>query len=165
MIKRWSKFNEGNTSDLFKDEINKIRKYFIEYEDDDVVSYEMYVCGYSGVKERDMSWSVNPNNGNFERWVDSQTEEANRYLDNESYRQLFLQTTELDNYPFAFCANIKIKSDGAILDDFGVEKLKDILVTWDRLRDNYDKVLINTNSHHHEYKPVSLIVYFNPIVD
>jgi len=165
MIKDWSKFNESNSSDNFRDEVNKIRQYFMEYEDDNIVSYEMYVCGYSGVKERDLHWPVNPNNGNFERWVNSALEETNRYLDNESYRQLFLQTTELDNYPFAFCANIKIKSEGAILDDFGVEKLKDILVTWDRLKDNYDKVLINMNSHHHEYKPVSLIVYFNPIVD
>lgn len=165
MIRNWKKFNESTSSDNFRDEVNNIRQYFIEYEDDDIVSYEMYVCGYSGVKERDMLWSVNPNNGNFERWIDSQTEEANRYLDNESYRQLFLQTTKLDNYPFAFCASIKIKSEGSILDDFGVEKLRDILTTWDRLRDNYDKVLIDMNAHHHEYKPVSLIVYFNPIVD
>ena len=75
MIKDWSKFNESNSTDSFKSEVNKIRQYFIEYEDEDMVSYEMYVCGFSRVKERDMLWSVNPNNGNFERWVDSQTEE------------------------------------------------------------------------------------------
>jgi hypothetical protein len=165
MIKDWSKFNESNSSDSFKDEVNKIREYFVEYEDDDVVSYSMCVCGYSGVKERDMLWSVNPNNGNFERWVQSQTEEANRYLDNESYRQLFLRTTDLDEYPFVFCATIKIKADYAILDDSGVDKLKDILVTWDRLKDSYDKVLIDMNSHHEEYKSISLNVYFNPVID
>jgi hypothetical protein len=162
MIKDWSKFNESNSSNSFKEEINKIRKFFMEYEDDDIVSYEMYVCH---LKESQMLWSVNPINGNFERWVDSQTQEANRYLDDESYRQLFLQTTDLDKYPFAFCATIKIKSDYGILDDFGVDKLKDVLVTFDRIKDDYDKVLINMNSQHKEYKPVTLKIYFNPIFD
>ena len=165
MIKDWSKFNESSSSDNFKDEVNKIRQYFLEYEDDDIVSYEMYVCGFGGVRERDMLWSVNPNNGNFERWVDSQTQEANRYLDNESYRQLFLQTTDLDKYPFIFSAGIKIPAEDSILDDIGVDKLQDVLTTWNRLKDNYDKVLIDLNSQSHTYKPVSLKVYFNPIVD
>jgi hypothetical protein len=164
MIKDWSKFNESASSDNFKSEVQKIRSYFVEYEDDNIVSYSMCVCGYSGVGERDMLWSVNPNNGNFERWVQSQTEEANRYIDNESYRQLFLQTTDLDKYPFVFCTTIKIKAD-YVLDDFGVDKLKDILVTWDRLKDSYDKVLIDLNSQHKDYKPVMINVYFNPIVD
>ena len=130
MIKDWSKFNESNSSNSFKEDINKIRKFFIEYEDDDIVSYEMYVCGFdTRVKERDMLWSVNPNTGNFERWLDSQTQEADRYLDDE-YRELFLHTTDLDKYPFAFCATIKIKSENSVLDDFGVDKLKDVLVTF-----------------------------------
>lgn len=162
MIKRWSKFNESTSSDNFRDELNKIREYFLEYEDDDIVSYEMYVCGQ---KENAMLWSVNPNNGNFDRWTNSQTEEADRYIDNEYYRHLFLHTSDLDKYPFVFCAKIKIKSDYGILDDFGVDKLKDILVTFDRLKDSYDKVLINMNSQHNEYKPVSIKVYFNPVVD
>ena len=167
MIKDWSKFNESNSTDTFKSEVNKIRQYFLEYEDDDIISYEMYVCGFSSsrVKERDMLWSVNPNNGNFERWVDSQTEEANRYLNDESYRQLFLQTSDLDKHPFVFCANIKIKSENSVLDDFGVDKLKDVLVTWDRLKDDYDKVLIDLNSQHKDYKPMMIKIYFNPIVD
>ena len=154
MIKDWSKFNESNSSNSFKEDINKIRKFFIEYEDDDIVSYEMYVCGFdTRVKERDMLWSVNPNTGNFERWLDSQTQEADRYLDDE-YRELFLHTTDLDKYPFAFCATIKIKSENSVLDDFGVDKLKDVLVTFDRIKDDYDKVLINMNSQHNDYKPV-----------
>jgi hypothetical protein len=137
----------------------------MEYEDDDIVSYEMYVCGFdTRVKERDMLWSVNPNTGNFERWVDSQTQEADRYLDDE-YRELFLHTTDLDKYPFAFCATIKIKSENSVLDDVGVDKLKDVLVTFDRIKDYYDKVLINMNSQHNDYKPVSVKVYFNPVVD
>ena len=165
MIKNWSIFNESSSYDNFKDEVNKIRQYFLEYEDDDIISYEMYVCGFgSRVKERDMLWSVNPNNGNFERWVDSQKEEANRYLDDE-YRQLFLHTNDLDKYPFAFCATIKIKSENSVLDDFGVDKLKDVLVTWDRLKDDYDKVLIDLNSQHKDYKPMMIKVYFNSIVD
>lgn len=162
MIKKWSKFNENVSSDNFKDEVNKIRQYFMEYEDENMVSYEMYVCGQ---KENEMLWSVNPNNGNFERWLDSQTEESGRYLDNESYRQLFLQTSDLDRYPFVFSAKIKIPSTDSVLNDVGVEKLEDVLVTWKRLKDDYDKVLIDMNSQHKEYKPVSLKVYFNPIVD
>lgn len=165
MIKDWLKFNESNSSNSFKEEINKIRKFFMEYEDDDIVSYEMYVCGSdTRVKERDMLWSVNPNTGNFERWVDSQTQEADRYLDDE-YRELFLHTNNLDKYPFAFSATIKIKSENGVLDDFGVDKLKDVLVTFDRIKDDYDKVLINMNSQHNDYKPVSIKVYFNPVVD
>ena len=164
MIKDWSKFNESNSTDSFKSEVNKIRQYFLEYEDEDMVSYEMYVCGFSRVKERDMLWSVNPNNGNFERWVDSQTQEANRYLSNESYRQLFLKS-DLSKYPFIFSAGIKIPAEDSILDDIGVDKLQDVLTTWNRLKDNYDKVLIDLNSQSHTYKPVSLKVYFNPIVD
>jgi hypothetical protein len=165
MIKDWLKYNESNSSNSFKEEINKIRKFFMEYEDDDIVSYEMYVCGFdTRVKERDMLWSVNPNTGNFERWVDSQTQEADRYLDDE-YRELFLHTTDLDKYPFAFCATIKIKSENSVLDDVGVDKLKDVLVTFDRIKDYYDKVLINMNSQHNDYKPVSVKVYFNPVVD
>jgi len=160
MIKKWSKFNESASSDSFRDELKKIRQYFMEYEDDNIVSYEMYVCGQ---KENEMLWSVNPNNGNFERWIDSQTEEASRYLDNESYRQLFLQTQDLDKYPFVFSAKIKIPSNDSILNDVGVEKLEDVLVTWKRLKDDYDKVLIDMNSQHQNYKPVSLKVYFNPI--
>jgi len=160
MIKKWSKFNESASSDSFRDELKKIRQYFMEYEDDNIVSYEMYVCGQ---KENEMLWSVNPNNGNFERWIDSQTEEASRYLDNESYRQLFLQTQDLDKYPFVFSATIKIPATDSILNDVGVEKLEDVLVTWKRLKDDYDKVLIDMNSQHQNYKPVSLKVYFNPI--
>lgn len=162
MIKDWSKFNESTTSDNFKDEVNKIRQYFLDYEDSDIVSYEMLICGYSGVKERDLHWSVNPNNGNFDRWLNSATEEANRYLDNESYRQLFLQTENLAGYPFCFSATIKIKGSN-ILDEMGVELLEDILTTWKRLKFDYDKVLIDMNSQHQEYKPVTLKVYFNPI--
>ena len=162
MIKDWSKFNESNSTDTFKSEVNKIRQYFIEYEDDDIVSYELYVCGQ---RENQMLWSVNPNNGNFERWVNSQTEEAERYLDSESYRNLFLQTSDLDKYPFVFCADIEIKSENSVLDDFGVDKLKDVLVTWDRLKDDYDKVLIDLNSQHKDYKPMMIKIYFNPIVD
>lgn len=165
MIKNWQIFNESNSTDTFKSEVNKIRQYFLEYEDDNIVSYEILVCGFGGVKERDILWSVNPNNGNFERWVDSQTQEANRYIDNESYRQLFLRTTDLDKYPFVFCADIKIKSENSVLDDFGVDKLKDVLVTWERLKDDYDKVLIDLNSQHNDYKPIMVKVYFNPIVD
>ena len=160
MIKKWSKFNESASSDSFRDELKKIRQYFMEYEDDNIVSYEMYVCGQ---KENEMLWSVNPNNGNFERWIDSQTEEASRYLDNESYRQLFLQTQDLDKYPFVFSATVKIPATDSILNDVGVEKLEDVLVTWKRLKDDYDKVLIDMNSQHQNYKPVSLKVYFNPI--
>ncbi len=163
MIKDWSKFNESVSSDNFRDEVNKIRQYFLEYEDDDIVSYEMYVCGNQYWKENQMLSSVNPNNGNFERWVGSQTEEAERYIGNESYRQLFLQTQDLDRYPFVFSATIKIPSTDSILNDVGVEKLEDVLVTWKRLKDDYDKVLIDMNSQHQNYKPVSLKVYFNPI--
>lgn len=161
MIKDWSKFNESVSSDSFKDEVNKIRQFFIEYEDDNIISYEMYVCGQ---KENQMLWSVNPNNGNFERWLNSQTEEAERYLDNKSYQKLFLKSN-LDKYPFVFSATIKIPSTDSILNDVGVEKLEDVLVTWKRLRDDYDKVLIDMNSQHQNYKPVCLKVYFNPIVD
>lgn len=45
----------------------------------------------------------------------------------------------------------------------GVELLEDILTTWKRLKFDYDKVLIDMNSQHQEYKPVTLKVYFNPI--
>ena len=160
MIKKWSKFNESASSDSFRDELKKIRQYFMEYEDDNIVSYEMYVCGQ---KENEMGASLNQPCRNFERWIDSQTEEASRYLDDESYRQLFLQTQDLDRYPFVFSATIKIPSTDSILNDVGVEKLEDVLVTWKRLKDDYDKVLIDMNSQHQNYKPVSLKVYFNPI--
>lgn len=158
MIKDWSKFNESVSSDNFRDELNKIRQYFLEFEDNNIVSYEMYVCGQ---KENDMLWSINPNTGNFDTWVESQTEEANRYIGNESYRQLFLQTHK---YPFVFSAKIKIPAMYSNLEDSGVEKLEDVLVTWKRLKDQYDKVLIDMNSQHQDYKPVSIKVYFNPIV-
>jgi hypothetical protein len=46
MIKDWSKFNESNSTDSFKSEVNKIRQYFLEYEDDDIISYEILVCGF-----------------------------------------------------------------------------------------------------------------------
>ena len=39
------------------------------------------------------------------------------------------------------------------------------LVTWDRLKDDYDKVLIDLNSQHKDYKPMMIKIYFNPIVD
>lgn len=170
MIKDWSKFNESSSSDNFKDEVNKIRQNFLDYEDDDVISYQIYICGSGNSrsqhkKETEMNWSVNPNNGNFDRWLETQTEEASRYMRNDySYRQLF-NIGEFGEYPFALVANIKIKSNDGILDDIGVEKLEDTLATWKRLRDTYDKVLIDMNSQHQDYKPVSIKVYFNPIVD
>lgn len=162
MIRDWLNFNESNLSISFKEEIKNIRQYFLEYEDDDLVSYQIYVCGR--LKEKDLLWSVNPNSGDFTRWSQLQTEEANRYLNDESYRQLFLQTNHLNKYPFVFCANIIIKSENSILDALGVEKLQDVLTTYNRLSDNYDKVLIDLDSKHKDYKPVALKVYFNPIV-
>ena len=157
MIKRWSTFNESASSDNFRDEVNKIRQYFLEYEDDNIVSYQMYAFTRTftyGRRENEMLWSVNPNTGNFDRWVDSQTEEANRY-----------DAKDLDNYPFIFTATVKIQSAYSELDDFGVDKLKDVLTTFDRLKDSYDKVLIDMNSQNQDYKPVRLKIYFNPIVD
>lgn len=161
MIKNWQIFNESNSSDSFKQEVIRIRQYFLEYEDDNIVSYEMYVCGQ---KENEMLWSINPNTGNFDRWIESQTEEAERYLDNKSYQQLFLKS-DLDKYPFIFVATIKIPGLYSMIKDDGVEKLEDVIVTWKRLKDEYDKVVIDMNSNSQEYKPVSLKVYFNPIVD
>ena len=161
MIKNWQIFNESNSSDSFKQEVIRIRQYFLEYEDDNIVSYEMYVCGQ---KENEMLWSINPNTGNFDRWLNSQTEEAERYLDNKSYQQLFLKS-DLDKYPFIFVATIKIPGLYSMIKDDGVEKLEDVIVTWKRLKDEYDKVVIDMNSNSQEYKPVSLKVYFNPIVD
>jgi Zn-dependent M32 family carboxypeptidase len=45
MIKRWSKFNESNSVDNFKSEVEKIRSYFVEFEDDNLVTYEAKVIG------------------------------------------------------------------------------------------------------------------------
>ena len=38
-------------------------------------------------------------------------------------------------------------------------------VAYKRLKDDYDKITLDMNSNHHEYKPVTLKIYFNPIVD
>jgi hypothetical protein len=46
-----------------------------------------------------------------------------------------------------------------------IYKLEDVLVAFKRLNDEYDKVLLDMNSNHHLYKPVTLKVYFNPTVD
>ena len=51
-----------------------------------------------------------------------------------------------------------------MIDDTGVDKLEDTLSTFKRLRDEFDRVLIEMNSNHEKYKPVSIKVYFNPIV-
>ncbi len=172
MIKRWSKFNESNSTDNFKSEIEKIRSYFVEFEDDNLVSYEAKVLGLT---ENDMLWSINPNTGDFNRWLDSLTEEANRYLSSEDYRRLFLRGSEgnFGKYPFCLCANIKLKGTvdkeyyGASchLSEQGVDMLEDLLVSYKRLKDDYDKVVIDLNSSHSNYKPATLKIYFNPIVD
>ena len=41
MIKRWSKFNESNSTDNFKSEVEKIRSYFVEFEDQNAISFAM----------------------------------------------------------------------------------------------------------------------------
>lgn len=38
MIKKWSKFNESSSSDNFKSELEKIRGYFVEFEDDNNIN-------------------------------------------------------------------------------------------------------------------------------
>lgn len=172
MIKRWSKFNESNSVDNFKSEVEKIRNYFVEFEDENAISYEIKVLGST---ENDMGWSINPNTANFDNWLDRMTEEANRYLSSEDYRRLFLRGSEgnFGKYPFCLCANIRLKGnqDGEYygancnLSDEGVDMLEDLLVAYKRLRDNYDKVIINLNSSHANYKPATLKIYFNPIVD
>lgn len=127
-----------------------------------------------GKSENDMCWSINPNTGNFDRWLDSLTEEANRYLSSEDYRRLFLRGSEgnFGKYPFCFCINIKLKGEKDLqyygsacdLSDDGVDMLEELLVSYKRLKSNYDKVIINLNSSHSDYKPAIVKVYFNPIV-
>jgi hypothetical protein len=172
MIKRWSTFNESNSVDNFKSEVEKIRSYFIEFEDINSTSYEMKVIGSS---ENDMLWSINPNTGNFDRWLVSLSEEANRYLSNEDYRKLFLSSSggQLDKYPFCLCVNIKLKGEKDTkyygskcnISDDGVEMLQEILISCQRLKQGYDKVILDLNSSHSDYKPVTIKVYFNPISD
>jgi hypothetical protein len=173
MIKKWSKFNESNSTDNFKSEVQKIRSYFVEFEDDNVISYEMKVIGKS---ENDMAWPINPNTGDINRWLDvSLTGEANRYLNNEDYRRLFLIGSEgnFGKYPFCFCAHIKLKGEkdldhwgaNCTISEEGIDMLEDVLVAYKRLKDDYNRVLLDMNHSHQEYKPVTLKIYFNPIVD
>lgn len=170
MIKKWSKFNESNSVDNFKSEVQKIKSYFVEFEDLNVISYEMKVIGST---ETDMLWSINPNTGDFSRWLDSLTGEANRYLNSEDYRRLFLRGSEgnFGKYPFCLLTNIKLKGDSekwgssCTISEEGVDMLEDVLVAYKRLKDNYDKITLDMNSNHHLYKPVTLKIYFNPIID
>ena len=179
MIKRWSTFNESNSTDIFKSEVEKMREFFIEFEDSNSVTYDMKVIGSSHTmskRENDMFWGINPKSGNFDNWLMSLTAEANRYLENEDYRKLFLMSSEFSKYPFCFCVNIKLKgekdnehygsfSSNCNISEEGVEMLEDVLVAYKRLKDNYDKITIDLNSSHSVYKPVTLKIYFNPIVD
>ena len=171
-IKDWSKFNESNSTDNFKSEVEKIRSYFVEFEDDNVISYEMKVIG---ITENDMCWSINPNTANFDNWLVRLNGEANRYLNNEDYRRLFLRGSEgnFGKYPFCLCANIKLKGEkdlknggsNCAISEEGVNMLEDVLVSYKRLKDGYDKITLDMNSSHSDYKPVTLKIYFNPIVD
>ena len=177
MIKRWSTFNESNSTDIFKSEVEKMREFFIEFEDSNSVTYDMKVIGSSHTmskRENDMFWGINPKSGNFDNWLMSLTAEANRYLENEDYRKLFLMSSEFSKYPFCFCVNIKLKgekdnehygsfSSNCNISEEGVEMLEDVLVAYKRLKDNYDKITIDLNSSHSDYKPVTLKIYFNPI--
>lgn len=171
MIKKWSKFNESNSIDNFKSEVEKIRSYFVEFEDLNVISYEMRVIGST---ENDMMWSINTNTGDFNRWLEGLTAEANRYLNNKDYRRLFLRGSEgnFGKYPFCLLANIKLKGDeserwgsNCTISEEGVDMLEDVLVAYKRLKDYYDKITLDMNSNNHKYKPVTLKIYFNPIVD
>jgi hypothetical protein len=170
MIKRWSTFNESNSTDIFKSEVEKMREFFIEFEDSNSVTYDMKVIGSN---ESVMLWSINPRSGNFDNWLMSLTAEANRYLENEDYRKLFLMSSEFSKYPFCFCVDIKLKGvrdnvhygSNCNMSEEGVEMLEDVLVAYKRLKDNYDKITIDLNSSHSDYKPVTLKIYFNPIVD
>jgi hypothetical protein len=171
MIKRWSKFNESNSVDNFKSEVEKIRSYFVEFEDDNLVTYEAKVIGKSEVG---MMRSINPNSGAFDRWLSGLTEEANRYLNNEDYRKLFLPGSEgaFGKYPFCFCVNIKLPGEkdtehfgsNCTISEQGIDVLEDVLVAYKRLKDDYDKIILVMNTSHQEYKPVTLKIYFNPIV-
>jgi hypothetical protein len=160
VIKDWSKFNESSSSDSFRDEVNKIRQYFLEFEDEGVVEYEIRACG-TIVDEKRMLWSINTGSGNFDNWINLQTEEANRFINNYFYREMNLRS-DFDKYPFVFMATIKIPQMNSMIDDNGVDKLEDTLSTFKRLRDEFDRVLIEMNSNHAKYKPVSIKVYFNP---
>ena len=113
MIKRWSKFNESNSVDNFKSEVEKIRSYFVEFEDENLVTYEIKVMSVfaDGKSEINMMWPINPNIGDFNRWLTGLTAEANSYLNNEDYRKLFLGSSDFGKYPFCFCVNIKLKGE------------------------------------------------------
>jgi hypothetical protein len=161
MINRWEKFNESNSSEKFKSEVQKIRSYFIEFEDDNIISYNMRVH-FDDKDENDMCWSINPNTADFDRWLDSLTEVANRYFSSFSSKSKYGRSMKY----FCLCANIKIKSDSnSCISGDSIYKLEDVLVAFKRLNDEYDKVLLDMNSNHHLYKPVTLKVYFNPTVD
>ncbi len=171
MIKLWSAFNESNSLDNFKSEVENIRNYFIEFEDSNSISYEIKVIGKS---ENDMCWSINPNTGNFDRWLITLSEEANRYIGNEDYRRLFLRSSEgnFGKYPFCLCVNIKLKGEkdsqyygsACDLSEDGVDMLEELILSYKRLKSTYDKVTISLNSSHSDYKPAMIKVYFNPIV-
>lgn len=175
MIKRWSKFNESNSVDNFKSEVEKIRSYFVEFEDENLVTYEIKVMSVfaDGKSEINMMWPINPNIGDFNRWLTGLTAEANSYLNNEDYRKLFLGSSDFGKYPFCFCVNIKLKGEkdtehfgsNCAISEEGIDMLEDVLVAYKRLKDDYDKITLDMNSNHHEYKPVTLKIYFNPIVD
>jgi hypothetical protein len=52
---------------------------------------------------------------------------------------------EKDNEPYG--SNCHISEEG-------VEMLEDVLVAYKRLKDNYDRVIIDLNSSHSDYKPI-----------
>jgi len=179
MIRRWSTFNESNSTDIFKSEVEKIKEFFIEFEDSNSVTYEMKVIGRSAGSRKQEEFSIhlsfNPRSGDFNRWLEKITEEANRYITGKDYRRLFLPSSggEFGEYPFCFCVHIKIKGhkdveypgSNVYISEDGVEMLEDVLVSYNRLKENYNKIILDLNSNHSEYKPITLKIYFNPIVD
>lgn len=166
MIKKWKKFNESNSVDNFKSIIEDIRSYFIEFEDIDSISYLVFVIGST---ENTMLWSFTADD--FDSRLRLIQGESKKYLNSTTYTDLFKKDGKrFGEYPFCLQVTINLKgtpeiwgSENILISDEGVDMLEDLLVTYRRLKDSYDKVILDLNSSNSRYKPAK--VYFNPIVD
>jgi len=168
MIKKWEKFNESNSVDNFISIVEDIRSYFIEFEDINSISYLMFVIGST---ENTMLWSFTPDR--FDDVLRLIKDEATKYLKNTTYTDLFKKGGDrFGQYPFCLQATVNLLgvpeiwgSQNILISDLGVSMLEDLLVTYRRLKNSYDKVILDLNSSDSKYKPAKIKVYFNPIVD
>lgn len=136
MIKPWKKFNEMFEDSFIKDKLEKIKEIFIEFEDEDIISYSF---GRFGPRfKKDVNYS------DFLKYAKPLKNEKDFFIEIDIY------------FPGK---GIESYGGNALIDSKDINLLNELFSAINRLNDAGFDFKLDFNSNSDKYKPITIMIY------